>query len=128
MRTPVLSPKRYALSPSLSRGRASARLSAGPKAGRYEDFFEASSCPRQFDDRFVVVAYEPIQLGLEQPLLIAVHAEARGSIFHVNRRADAEALDAPRAQGCHVRRPGAHRRQRDRVVDTPGDRLEHLVR
>src|SRR5262245_53916426 len=52
---------------------------------------------------------EPVELTLEQPLLIAVGAESFRTVFRVGRRADAEALDALRAQLRHVGGAGAHR-------------------
>src|SRR6185503_19953235 len=66
---------------------------------------------------FVVEADEAIELGFEQPLLIAVHAVALRAVFEIDGGADAVALHALGAQLRHVGREGAHRRQRRNVVE-----------
>src|SRR5438874_2531429 len=52
----------------------------------------ASLRSRQFGDDVVVEADEPIQLALDDALLIAVSAEALRTVLDVERRADAVAL------------------------------------
>jgi hypothetical protein len=51
-------------------------------------------CPREIRHDVPVEADEAVQLALEQPLLIAVRAEAFRRVLEVDRRADAEALHA----------------------------------
>src|SRR5262249_26579535 len=96
-------------------------------AGSAENSF-TSLRPRDRRDDFPVEADEAVQLALEQPLLIAVRAEALRRVLEAGRRADAEALDAPRAKLRHVGRARAHHGQRRRVVDLRAGGLERLER
>ena len=56
-------------------------------------------------------ADEAVQLGFQDALLVAVGAEALGTVLDVGSGTDAVALDALGAQERHVAGAGAHRRQ-----------------
>src|SRR5688572_13274154 len=61
-------------------------------------------------------AHEPMELGLENALLVAVRAIALWPVLNVGRRADAIALDPFCSEKRHVRRSRAHRRKCRRLV------------
>src|SRR5437588_8805530 len=64
--------------------------------------FIASPRSRQLGDDVVVEADKSVQLALENPLLVAVRAEAFRAVLDIERRADAVALHPLRAQVRHV--------------------------
>src|SRR4051812_4875926 len=71
---------------------------------------------------------EPVQLGLENSLLVAVRTITFCGVFNISCRANAVALDALRAYLRHVAGPVAHGGKRGAVVMPRDGRLDHFHR
>src|SRR5438477_9618389 len=71
---------------------------------------------------------EPVQLAFEDAFLIAVRTEPLGAILDIEAWSDPVTLDTLRAQICHIRGAGAHRRQRHRLVILLHHRFDGLER
>src|SRR6267154_54352 len=82
--------------------------------------------PGQAGDHIPVEPYEPVQLGLQDPLLVAVRAKTLGPVLAVYPGPDAVALHSLGTEIRHVGSAGAHRRQRHRLVDPAGRPLDGL--
>src|SRR5262252_6640254 len=80
----------------------------------------------QIYHNLIIEPYESIELGLEEPFLIAVHSESLWPVLEIDRRADPIALHPLRAQLRHIGRKRAHRRQRRHVINASVCRLDRL--